>query len=314
MKKNTIPISIISGFLGCGKTTFINRIINGFPERKIGVIVNEFGEIPVESHLINNSENQIIELNTGCMCCLVRKDIISAVEDLITLNPDLDYLFVEASGLSDPLPVAQTFIHNNLEGKIQLDTIINLIDSSSFMQNFSRFNIIIQQIKLANFVFLTKLQIAHERSIEFARAFIKNLGNKTKVYELKEGISLNNFFDIIDIDLIEKKSIPDEDLHQHNDTDIEVINFETETYFDLNKFEHFYKKGLDGIIRAKGIIHCYSANNDQEKFVFQAVAERKELIKQDMKSNEEKKSILIIIGLSMDKELILRQLKNCLIE
>ncbi|MCG8569977.1 MAG: GTP-binding protein [Spirochaetes bacterium] len=312
MKKNTIPISIISGFLGCGKTTFINRIVHDFPEKKIGVIVNEFGKIPVESHLINNSENQIIELNTGCMCCLVRKDIISAAQDLISLNPDLDYLFVETSGLSDPLPVAQTFIHNDLNGKIKLDTIINLIDSSCFMQNFSQFDIIMQQTRLADFVFLTKLHLAHERSIEYARAFVKNLGKKTKVYELTEEFEINKFFEIID--LVDKLPIPNEDHHQHNDTDIEVINFETENNFDLHKFEYFYRNNLDGIIRAKGIIYCHSTKGRQEKFVFQAVAEKKELIKQDIAVNQEKKSILIIIGISLDKEQILNQLKNCLIE
>lgn len=314
MKTRTIPISIISGFLGCGKTTFINRIINGFPGKKIGVVVNEFGEIPVETQLINNSENQIVELNTGCMCCIVRKDIISAVEEILTLNPDLDYIFVEASGLSDPIPVAQTFIHNDLDGRINLDTIVNLIDASSFMQNFSRFNILTQQVRLANFVFLTKMDIAHERSIEFARSFVKNLGKKTKVYELTENFSLEKFFDIADLNLINKVPILNDHQHKHNHVDVESINFTTEQDFDLDKFERFYEHELVGIIRAKGIIYCRSANGDQGKYILQAVADRKELIKQTIAAQENKTTILIIIGLSLNKELIISQLKECLIE
>lgn len=319
MKKNKIPLSIISGFLGSGKTTFINKIINEFSDKKIGVIVNEFGEIPVETHLINNDEDQIVELNTACMCCMIRKDIITAAENLLAEHPDLDYLFVEVSGLSDPIPVAQTFIHNDLDGRIKLDTIINLIDSSSFMQNFSRFKIIAQQSRLANFVFLTKLDIAHERSIEFAQGFIQNLGKKTKAYELTENFSIKKFFDIIDLDLLDIESIKNDNQHHHHhhhhhEEDVDVINFQTESYFDLGKFINYCDNSLNDIIRAKGIIYSHPTSGDKEKYIFQAVADKKELIKQDITTQKNNKSILIVIGMSLDKELILNQLNNCLIE
>ncbi len=314
--EHAIPLSIISGFLGCGKTTLINKIIKRFPDKNLGIIVNEFGDAKVESQLIHTSNEQIVELSNGCMCCVVRTDFLSAVETLITEKPDLDYLLVEASGLSDPVPVAQTFLHNDLDGKIRFDTIINLIDTSNIMQNFNKFNIIMQQTKLADFVFLTKLDLSHPRSIEFAKAFIKNLGRKTKVYELNDHFDVAPFFQFTFKEQAQEtthEEILNYDEHFHNDKDIKIVHYQTSEIFDYDKLKDFFQLELKGIIRAKGIISCKGNDTLKKTYLIQAVGEKRKMIEQEDFQEKSNSSVIIIIGVSISKDKISKAIESCLV-
>ena len=123
VSKSNIPITIISGFLGSGKTTLLNHILTNQKGIKTAVLVNEFGEIGIDNELIVKTEEEMIELNNGCICCSINGELLEAIEKLINRNRKLDYIIIETTGLADPLPVAMTLLGSELRDKTRLDSI-----------------------------------------------------------------------------------------------------------------------------------------------------------------------------------------------
>ncbi len=132
VSKTNIPITIISGFLGSGKTTLLNHILTNQKGIKTAVLVNEFGEIGIDNELIIKTEEEMIELNNGCICCSINGELVEAIEKLINANKSLDYIIIETTGLADPLPVAMTLLGSDLRDQTRLDSIITLIDAENF--------------------------------------------------------------------------------------------------------------------------------------------------------------------------------------
>ena len=132
VSKTNIPITIISGFLGSGKTTLLNHILTNQKGIKTAVLVNEFGEIGIDNELIIKTEEEMIELSNGCICCSINGELVEAIEKLINVNKKLDYIIIETTGLADPLPVAMTLLGSDLRDQTRLDSIITLIDAENF--------------------------------------------------------------------------------------------------------------------------------------------------------------------------------------
>lgn len=176
MKKQSIPITILTGFLGSGKTTLINKIIEENKEKKFGLIINEYGEINIDSQLISTDvkDSELYEMTNGCICCVVRGDLIEAVETLIS-NNKLDYILIETSGLADPLPVAQTFMAEDLGGRVHLDGVITLVDGINYFSNNEDYFVAISQIISANIIVLNKAQEISEDQVEGIIKDIKHI-------------------------------------------------------------------------------------------------------------------------------------------
>ena len=132
VSKTNIPITIISGFLGSGKTTLLNHILTNQKGIKTAVLVNEFGEIGIDNELIIKTEEEMIELTNGCICCSINGELVEAIKKLININNKIDYIIIETTGLADPLPVAMTILGSELRDKTRLDSIITLIDAENF--------------------------------------------------------------------------------------------------------------------------------------------------------------------------------------
>src|SRR6266853_2894053 len=125
---NMVPVTILTGFLGSGKTTLLNRILKEDHGRRIAVIENEFGEVGVDSEIIEKSDEQIVEMNNGCICCTVRGDLIRILGTLMKRKDGFDYVMIETTGLADPGPVAQTFfVDDDLRDKLRLDGIVTVV-------------------------------------------------------------------------------------------------------------------------------------------------------------------------------------------
>ncbi|MFT4343553.1 MAG: GTP-binding protein [Candidatus Woesearchaeota archaeon] len=209
-----IPIAIITGFLGSGKSTFINKIIKERSDLKIGLIVNEFGDVNLESQIIETNDEDIVEMSNGCMCCVVRTDLMSAVEKLISHKKDINYIIVEASGLSDPVPLASTFIHNTLDDRIRLDAIICLIDAVNYGDNLEQYpKTLYMQVMYADFLILTKTDLVKEKRIPLLHRVLKNALPKAVIYDMNEDLDLKI---ILDSSTYDHSSIAELEIEEHD--------------------------------------------------------------------------------------------------
>lgn len=182
-----IPITILTGFLGSGKTTLLNHILKGNHGLKIAVVENEFGETAIDGALIKtDSTEEIIEVSNGCMCCVVRKDWMDAIENLLNSGKQIDAIIIEASGASEPLPIAQSFLMNDMNGRVQLDSIICLIDSLNYEQIFSEnVDIALQQLEYADFVILNKMDLVDAEKKDFLITAIRRVNAYAGIIEAK---------------------------------------------------------------------------------------------------------------------------------
>src|ERR1700759_3995582 len=154
-----IPVTVLTGFLGSGKTTLLNRILNESHGQRIAVIENEFGEIGVDQELVINAEEEIFEMNNGCICCTVRGDLIRILGNLMKRRDRFDSILIETTGMADPGPVAQTFfVDEEMQRKLKLDAIVTLVDAKHVWQHFEA-DEVTEQIAFADVILLNKTDL-----------------------------------------------------------------------------------------------------------------------------------------------------------
>ena len=203
MLNNQVPVTVLTGFLGSGKTTLLNRILTENHGKRIAVIENEFGEVGVDNDLVIGAEEEIFEMNNGCICCTVRGDLIRILGNLMKRRDKFDYIMVETTGLADPGPVAQTFFMDaEIEEKLQLDSVTTVVDAKHIWQHINDSDEAREQIAFADVILLNKIDLVTEEELNQLEARIRSMNAAAKIYRTKNTVvEMDKILDVGGFDL-----------------------------------------------------------------------------------------------------------------
>jgi len=186
-KQQPIPVTILTGFLGSGKTTLLNRILNEKHGQRIAVIENEFGEVGIDNDLVTNVEEEIFEMNNGCLCCTVRGDLIRILGDLLERRHTFDRVLIETTGMADPGPVVQTFfVDEKLSKEFFIDGIVTIVDSKHVVLHIDTSDEVKKQIAFADVILLNKTDLVFAKELDMLEERIRSMNGLSKIYRTEQ--------------------------------------------------------------------------------------------------------------------------------
>ena len=301
-----IPVTVLTGYLGAGKTTLLNRILTEDHGKKYAVIVNEFGEIGIDNDLVVDTDEEIFEMNNGCICCTVRGALLRILAGLMKRKGTFDAVLIETTGLADPAPVAQTFfMDEDVRAKTRLDAIVTVVDAKNLLARIEDSPEAEDQVAFADVILLNKVDLVGEAELAAVRAEIRAINPFARVIETERcDVDLGEVLDRGAFDLNRILTVEPDFLtsdHHHHDETVKSISLkagdmEPEPFFDwLNRATQ--EQGPK-IRRLKGII---AFKGDPERYVVQGVHMIVEGNHQrDWKVGETRESRLVFIGRDLD--------------
>jgi G3E family GTPase len=322
-QESMVPVTILTGFLGSGKTTLLNRILKEDHGQRIAVIENEFGEVGVDNEIIETGDEQIVEMNNGCICCTVRGDLIRILGTLKERRDQGDLKFdrvvIETTGMADPGPVAQTFFTDEeIAGYYLLDSIITLVDAKHAPQQLDEFHEAQEQVGFADRILLSKTDLSKEEDIERLIKRLKKMNPRAPIKRVSFGDApIAEVLDIRGFNLNAVLELDPDFLtdiqHEHHDQ-VESFVFRSDQPFDGTKLENFLSGMIQvygpDLLRYKGVLWMKGNNR---RVVFQGVHM---MMGGDMGKPwgkaEKKGSIMVFIGKKLPKDLFIAGLEECL--
>src|SRR6266852_3823140 len=320
---NMVPVTILTGFLGSGKTTLLNRILREDHGGRIAVIENEFGEVGVDSALIEKSDEQIVEMNNGCICCTVRGDLIRILGSLKEKRDQgalkFDRVVIETTGMADPGPVAQTFFTDEEIGNYYLlDSIITIVDAKHAPKQLDEFHEAQEQVGFADRILMSKTDLVSENEVEDLSKRLKRMNPRAPIKKVNFGDApIDEMLDIRGFNLNAILELDPEFLtdvqHEHHD-EVESFVFRSKKPFDGAKLEQFLSGMIQvygpDLLRYKGVLWM---KGNPRRVVFQGVHMMMggDVGKRWSKADK-KESLLVFIGKKLPKDLFLAGLEECL--
>ena len=302
-----IPVTVLTGFLGAGKTTLLNRILTEQHGNRYAVIVNEFGEEGIDNDLVVDADEEVFEMNNGCICCTVRGDLIRILGGLMKRADKFDAIIVETTGLADPAPVAQTFfVDQDVADRTRLDAIVTVADAVHLDNQLGEHHEAEEQIAFADIVLLNKTDLVEVEGLGRVEDRIRRINPYTKIIRtehcaanLDEVLGLKAF-SLDRVLEVEPDFLTSDHDHEHDD-DVKSISLVADAPLDLDKFQTWFgqllqTRGQD-ILRSKGILDF---KGEDDRYVFQGVHMLMDGAPMGVWPEGSRQSRLVFIGRNLD--------------
>jgi len=239
-----IPVTVLTGYLGAGKTTLLNRILSENHGKKYAVVINEFGELGVDNDLVVDADEEVFEMNNGCICCTVRGDLIRIISALIKRKGKLDGIIIETTGLADPSPVAQTFfVDEDAKTRTRLDAIVTVVDARNLPAQLADSHEAQEQVAFADVILLNKTDLVSAKDLVEVERCIRALNPQARLHRTERAklpidqVLGQGGFDLTRILEVEPDFLSGEDDHEH-DSDVTSVSFELDRPLDVRASTH----------------------------------------------------------------------------
>ena len=337
-----IPVTVLTGYLGAGKTTLLNRILTEDHGRRYAVIVNEFGEVGIDGDLVVDTDEEVFEMNNGCVCCTVRGDLIRVLSGLMRRQTAgrraFDGVIVETTGLADPGPVAQTFfVDEDVRAKTRLDSVTTVVDARHVLLRLADSREAREQVAFADQIVLNKVDLVDQAALQEVEARLRRLNPLAPIHRAersnvdlglileRRGFDLDRILDLepefLNPPHGEEGHVHDEHCghdrhgggHAHEDQDIKGVALTAERPLDGQRVSRWLNTLLQlqgpDILRAKGIV---DVKGESRRLVFQAVHMMLEgVLQRPWRPEERRYSRMVFIGRNLDRATLEAGLKAC---